>query len=192
MFALAAPVFMKLGWESMGRLIYAIYRNFCHQFAFRSWFLFGQQAYYPLSSTQGLVTYEQMFHRSADDLLAARAILGSEQAGYKIAICQRDLAMYGMLLIFGIIFSTARGRLKRIPLWIWLVMGVLPLALDGFTQLVSIDIHWLPSWTGRESTPLLRTLSGGLFGLLSAWYIFPSLEASDWVASFKKENRTTR
>jgi hypothetical protein len=28
----------------------------------------------------------------------------------------------------------------------------------------------------RESTPLLRTLTGGLFGWMTAWYLFPMLE----------------
>jgi len=30
----------------------------------------------------------------------------------------------------------------------------------------------------RESTPLLRTITGSLFGLTTGWYLFPLLEES--------------
>ncbi len=183
--SIAAPVFLELGWVDAGRTLYNFYRNFCHQFAFRSWFLFGEQAYYPKYSLNGLLTYEEMFALSPDDLLAARALAGNETAGYKIAMCQRDFAMYATLLVFGVIFSFSRNRIKRIPLWIWLLLGVLPLALDGITQLISAGFDGLV-WMGmRESTPLLRTITGGLFGLCSAWYIYPSIENSEWVTKCK-------
>src|SRR5512141_2584256 len=44
---LAAPVLMHLGLTGPGQLIYTIYSPFCHQFPFRSWFFFGEQAAYP-------------------------------------------------------------------------------------------------------------------------------------------------
>ena len=35
----------------------------------------------------------------------------------------------------------------------------------------------LPAWVPmRESTPFLRTLTGGLFGWMTAWYLFPMIE----------------
>src|SRR5512135_2582317 len=43
-----APTLMKLNQQSPARLLYAIYSPLCHQFAFRSFFLFGEQPYYPL------------------------------------------------------------------------------------------------------------------------------------------------
>src|SRR5512143_2511151 len=43
-----APTLMKLNEQGLGRLIYTIYSPLCHQFAFRSFFLFGEQPYYPL------------------------------------------------------------------------------------------------------------------------------------------------
>ncbi|MCA2002823.1 MAG: glutaredoxin family protein, partial [Chloroflexi bacterium] len=44
-----APTLMKLGAELPARAIYRIYSPLCHQFGFRSFFLFGEQAFYPLA-----------------------------------------------------------------------------------------------------------------------------------------------
>jgi uncharacterized membrane protein len=185
LFSIAAPVFMKIGWSQAGRQVYHVYSNFCHQFAFRSWFLFGEQAYYQKTSVNETFSYQQVFGVPADDLFAARSIIGNEITGYKMAICQRDFAMYSMLLAAGMIFSFQKRKTKRIPLWIWLLFGVLPLALDGITQLNSTYFRWISWLAVRESTPLLRTVTGGLFGFFSGWYIFTSVERTAWVRQFK-------
>jgi len=52
-----------------------------------------------------------------------------------------------------------------------------PIALDGFSQLPGL-IPGLPDIINRESTPFLRTLTGALFGLMTAWYLFPLIEVS--------------
>ena len=60
--------------------------------------------------------------------------------------------------------------------------GVFPIALDGFSQLFSqYPYNSLPLFSllpYRESTPLLRTLTGGLFGLANAWLAYPYFEES--------------
>ena len=38
-----APVLMKAGLEVPAKVLYTAYKPMCHQFAFRSWFLFGEQ-----------------------------------------------------------------------------------------------------------------------------------------------------
>jgi uncharacterized membrane protein len=43
----AAPALMAAGAQSPARLLYTLYSPFCHQFAFRSVFLFGEQTMYP-------------------------------------------------------------------------------------------------------------------------------------------------
>ncbi|MCK6583090.1 MAG: hypothetical protein L6Q49_08325, partial [Anaerolineales bacterium] len=43
-----APTLMKLGAEGAGQVIYRVYKPLCHQFGFRSFFLFGEQPFYPL------------------------------------------------------------------------------------------------------------------------------------------------
>ena len=174
---LAAPVAMKSGWENTAKTIYLFYRQFCHQFAFRSWFLFGKQAYYPKETFGNLFSYEEVFHMSAGNLQAARKIIGSETAGYKMAICQRDFSMYTALLLSGIIYAFTGSKLKRIPLWIWFLAGVLPVGLDGISQLTSTGLQIPGLNIMRESTPLLRSITGGLFGLFTGWYIYPILSS---------------
>lgn len=44
-----APTLMKLGATGPARVIYTLYSPFCHQFAFRSFFLWGEQGFYPRS-----------------------------------------------------------------------------------------------------------------------------------------------
>src|SRR4030066_288071 len=43
----AAPVLMQAGATGPANLLYTLYSPFCHQLAFRSWFLFGERPAYP-------------------------------------------------------------------------------------------------------------------------------------------------
>ncbi len=173
----AAPALMKAGAVGPARLIYTMYSPLCHQLAFRSWFLFGPQPAYPraLAGTR-LPSFEEMTGIPADDFWSARAFVGDERLGYKVALCERDVAIYGGMLLGGLVFALLRRRMRPLPLWAWFLVGILPMALDGGTQLISM-------WPGyplgpRESTPFLRTLTGGLFGVANAWLAFPYLEES--------------
>jgi uncharacterized membrane protein len=55
---------------------------------------------------------------------------------------------------------------------------VVPIGLDGFTQLFSqIPSAFIQSILPyRESTPFLRVLTGFLFGFTTAWFMFPLIE----------------
>ncbi|HVN55358.1 MAG TPA: DUF2085 domain-containing protein [Anaerolineaceae bacterium] len=176
-----APVLMKIDAVTPARVIYTIYSPLCHQFAFRSFFLFGEQAAYPRAAANVPgITYEQVTGYNALDVLKARNFIGNEQLGYKIAICERDIAIYLSILLFGIIFSLSKNRWKSLPWYIWILFGILPIAVDGFSQLPSlmtlpVSLNWLPM---RESTPLLRVLTGSLFGLTTAWFGLPYIEES--------------
>jgi len=173
---LLAPLFMHNGLEMPARIIYLSYSHFCHQFAYRSWFLFGEQSYYPLeeASIAGKMTYEEAFKADSTDEELSRKIIGSEKLGYKMAFCQRDFAMYSALFIFGGIFTAAGRKIKRAPFILWLGIGVIPLGLDGVIQLAGNVFGFFPyQW---ESIPFLRTLTGSLFGFMSGWFLFPSIE----------------
>jgi len=177
-----APVFMKINASLPARIIYTIYKPLCHQFAFRSWFLFGSQPYYPraLANVPVAVTYEQLTGDSTDDPLKAREFIGNPTAGYKVAFCERDVAIYGSILLLGLVFS-ATGKKLRKPSWFifaWILIGMVPMGIDGVSQLPSLlQPSQLASWVPyRESTPFLRTLTGLLFGITTAWFIFPVIE----------------
>ncbi|NPV76736.1 MAG: DUF2085 domain-containing protein [Anaerolineae bacterium] len=173
-----APVLMKLALPGPAKAIYTLYSPLCHQLAFRSFFLFGEQFYYPrvLANLSGLISYEKITGQEVINLLAARSFIGNETMGYKVALCQRDVAIYGAILIFGLIFVLARRRIKSLPWYLWIVFGLVPIGIDGFSQLPGLLQNHLPDWIViRESTPLLRLLTGSMFGFATAWYVYPIL-----------------
>jgi uncharacterized membrane protein len=176
-----APVLMKAGADGAASVIYKIYSVLCHQLAFRSWFLFGEQPAYPraLAQVSGWITYEQATGFDSLNLSQARAFLGNAMLGFKIAICERDVAIYGSILLFGLVFSATGRKMRSLPWYVWLIVGIVPIAIDGFSQLPSLTTYsflaWLPM---RESTPLLRTITGGLFGFTTAWFGYPYVEES--------------
>jgi len=174
-----APVLMKAGAERPARWIYTAYSPVCHQLAFRSWFLFGEQpAYRRALAGTTLASYGDATGLSEGDLLAARQFIGNGRLGYKVAFCERDVAIYGGILLGGLAFALVRGRVKPLSIWVWFFVGVLPMAIDGGSQLIS-GTPLLPAGLGpRESTPLLRTMTGLLFGVLSVWLAYPYLEQS--------------
>ena len=177
-----APVFMRLGWETPASAIYRVYSSMCHQFAFRSWFLFGEQPAYPRSAADvaGLIPYGQATGLDENDLWSAREFRGSAVLGYKVALCQRDIGIYAGILLFGLIYTITRHRIKSLPWYLWVIIGILPIGIDGVSQLISqppfSDVLRLSFITYRESTPFLRTLTGLLFGITTAWFGFPVTE----------------
>jgi uncharacterized membrane protein len=173
-----APILMKVGADAPAGVIYKAYGFVCHQLAFRSWFLFGEQAVYPRAEAglKGLLSFQQATGIDGKDLLAARAFIGNTQLGYKVALCERDVAIYGGILLFGILFALSNRKIKPIHWTIWIIFGILPIAIDGFSQLISQPpMSFIPF---RESTPFLRTLTGFLFGFLTAWFGYPYVEQS--------------
>jgi uncharacterized membrane protein len=173
-----APVLMKAGVVAPAKVIYKAYSYVCHQFAFRSFFLFGEQVAYPRAEAgvAGLIPFQQATGIDGADLLAARAFIGNNQIGYKVALCERDVAIYGGILLFGLAFGLLRSKLKGIHWLVWILVGIIPIGLDGFSQLISQPPLGLIPF--RESTPLLRVLTGFLFGFMTAWFGYPYVEES--------------
>jgi uncharacterized membrane protein len=170
-----APVLLRAGFETPANVIYRIYGPLCHQYSFRSWFLFGEQAFYPLEHAGlDVLSYEEVTGNGTWEWRQARAFTGNERTGYKVALCQRDVAIYGGILLAGLFFALVRKRLRPLPIWIWFVLGILPMGLDGGSQLLaSLPLFAIPV---RESIPLLRTITGGLFGVLNVWLAYPYVE----------------
>jgi uncharacterized membrane protein len=195
-----APMLMQVGLERPARLIYTVYSPMCHQMASRSFFLFGEQYAYPraIAATE-LVPFEAYMSSlpefagiSADPadwpdfLFAARRFLGNSEMGYKMALCERDIGIWGFFFLGGLVYAFARrfGRVRPMPILLFILIGLLPIALDGFSQLFSqfavATGGGLDSLEAifplRESTPFLRTLTGALFGFSLVWLTFPRIE----------------
>lgn len=86
---------------------------------------------------------------------------------YQLALCARNLAIYSALLSGSLAFHTVRQWLPPLAWYLWLVTLV-PMAVDGGTQLVGL----------RESTWELRTVTGALVGLGVCWFLLPRIEAA--------------
>lgn len=199
-----APALMNAGLRGPGEVIYTLYSPFCHQFAFRSFFLFGEQSVYPRSITgTELTSFEdiaiqsdefiEIFARLAGirpeqvtrDALdpfspalqfAAREFRGDEQLGYKVTLCERDIAIYSAILVGALIYRRVRRRLRPVPILIYIILGLGPIGLDGFSQLLGYPPFNL--WPARETLPVFRVVTGAIFGLMNVWLGFPYLELS--------------
>jgi len=178
-----APALKKVGANGAAEVIYKVYSPLCHQWAFRSFFLFGEQAYYPHAAANmpSVTTFEAATGISDQNdpaRLGARQFEGSPALGFKVALCERDVAIWGSMLLFGLIYAVTGRRIPSLPWWAWILIGIFPIGLDGFSQLLSQfsfpALHAVLPY--RESTPFLRTLTGFLFGFTTAWYGFPVIE----------------
>ncbi len=111
-------------------------------------------------------------HEPADLLFRAYQLVCHQQPersffllGYPMAFCQRDVATYGSLALAGLLFARFRGTISPLP-WRWYLLSLVPMGIDGLTQLFGL----------RESCWELRLLTGGLFGITTAWLAYPYLD----------------
>ena len=190
-----APAAMRLGWTGAGEVVYRVYSTQCHQMAQRSFFLFGPKAMYNIDELPVDLSGD-----AAADTLALRRFTGNETLGWKVAWSDRMVAIYGSLWLASLAYwlFSRRRPLKPLPLWVFALL-VVPMALDGFTHLVS-DVNgltagfryhnaWLADLTGNtlparfyvgdalgSFNSWLRLLSGLLFGVGVAWLVLPWID----------------
>src|SRR5436305_7654397 len=82
--------------------------------------------------------------------------------GHQLGLCARNLSIYSSMFLGSLIFTLSKKRLPGVPWWLWVLM-ILPMSWDGTTQMFG--------W--RESTWIVRTVTGTLFGLGSVWFVLP-------------------
>ncbi len=188
-----SPVFMHLGWSGLAKIIYFIYSWLCHQLPERSFFFFGSKLTYSLAEVQRA-------WQTTTNPAILRQFIGNPAIGWKLAWSDRMVSMFTSLWLFGWVWWPIRRRLKRLPWW-GLLLFLLPMAVDGFSHLVSdlvgigqgfrdanlwlvvITKHiFLPSFYSGDTwgsfNSLMRLLSGILFGLGVVWYTYPYLDAA--------------
>jgi uncharacterized membrane protein len=159
---IAAPILAMRGQDRAAGWIYAAYRLTCHQLPHHSWFLGGARWQYTWSEVQpatglALDAASLAFHHPIRDSVL----------GYQLAFCQRDLAIWSALFFTSLLLLTLRKRRRISALRLrWYLLALVPMAVDGLSQLVGL----------RESTPLLRSITGAIFGAATAWLVVPLLE----------------
>ena len=183
-----APVLMHLGsgggcepCRTAGRLIYIGYSITCHQLPERSYFLFGPLRTYTVNDLEARGAVPVGLN------ILQRTMLrfpGAPEVGYKVALCERDLAIFGSLLLGGLAFGVARSSLRRrgrevprLPIWAY-VAAVLPMLIDGGTQIFGL----------RESNWILRSVTGVVFGLATVWLAYPYVQEA--MEDVSRTNRT--
>ena len=148
-----APVLLRQGRPELANMIYSAYHVTCHEWPFRAYFLFGPQATYSMAELE------------ARGVNAVFDFRGSAELGYKVAFCERNVAIYAAALLAGLLYARLGRRLPTLSFSGYLLL-LAPMAFDGFSQ--------LGGW--RESTWELRTLTGVLFGAGSIWLLYPRLD----------------
>jgi len=177
---LLAPVLMHLGAERPAMVIYIIYRPLCNQLPQRSWFLFGPQFTYTLQE------FEAWLGSDAIPDPLTWIFVGNEAMGYEVALCQRCVATHGAILLFGLLYVLGRRRVRPLPWWAYVGLGLVPMALDGGYQALSYTLPRLSQYfpvlvpdfhiSPHETTPLMRAITGALFGLATVWLAYPLIQ----------------
>jgi uncharacterized membrane protein len=118
-----------------------------------------------LGGEQPVYTAEELAARGVEIAPFSRDI-GNEAVGYKVAFCQRDVAIYASILLGGLVYGLIRRRWSewKMPFRYYLLFLV-PMAIDGLLQLFGF----------HESNWILRTLTGAIFGLGSVLFAYPYL-----------------
>ena len=190
-FPFTAPMFMRLGWTGIAKVIYTFYSLQCHQLPQRSFFLFGPKAMYSLNEIQAA-------WQGSTNPMVLRQFIGNPEMGWKVAWSDRMVYMYTSTLIFGLIWWPLRRRLKKIPWW-GLVLSLLPMFIDGGTHFLS-DLAglgqgfrytnvWLANLTNNafpasfyvgnaigSFNSWMRLITGLFFGIGVVWFGFPYLD----------------
>ena len=150
-----APVLMQTGYLRAANLLYTAFKPLCHQLPERSFFLFGQQLVY---------SYSELSRFLGGAEVPARYI-GAPVLGFKIAVCERDVAINLTMFLFGVVFIMLRRWFKPLPVKAFVAM-IIPMAIDGTGQLIGL---WTSTWWSRLGT-------GFLFGLACVWLTYPYVE----------------
>lgn len=183
-----APVFMYLGWTSIGKAVYFIYSFFCHQLPERSFFWFGEKTMYSLSEIQAA-------WQNTTNPMILRQFIGNETLGWKVAWSDRMISFYTSIWLFAMLWYPLRRKIKLISWWGFALL-LLPLVLDGGTHALS-DLagiglgfrdtnEWLRALTNSmlpttfyagdalgSFNSLMRFITGLLAGLAIVWFAFP-------------------
>jgi uncharacterized membrane protein len=89
--------------------------------------------------------------------------------GNQLAVCQRCAAIY-IAFLAGTIAYPFIMKKDRMLDRMWLIIAIIPLAIDGFGQLIGF-------W---ESDPLKRVLTGSIVGAVGPFYVIPGTIGTVW------------
>lgn len=175
-----APLLMEVGASGPAMALYTAYSLFCHQLPERSLFFFGPNVMYSLQ--------EIGKYWSTDNAIVLRQFVGNEQLGWKMAWSDRMISVYGGVWLGGLVWAlfAARGRAPRLSLLVWMLIGVMPLALDGTSHMVNDLVAGTTGLGYRDTNSWLALLTGNT--LPAAFYYGDGLGSFNswarWITGF--------
>ncbi|MEW6328864.1 MAG: DUF2085 domain-containing protein [Candidatus Micrarchaeota archaeon] len=103
--------------------------------------------------------------------------------GYKMAVCARCAGIYFAMLVGLFVYPIfKRVDDAETPNFWYLLLAVVPIGIDGGTQILAdyapLLAGWgiaLPGFLLRHSTNEIRVITGALVGLVMPFYILPML-----------------
>src|SRR3989338_3829457 len=170
------PIFAHLNLYNEASFFYNFYVPTCHQWIYRSMCVFdnysigdcieqGEENNSNIFTeyTNDGIGYNCTFYYSRNQIARMRAekVERDGSVGYKFPNDARNMGIWLSMLIGGI--YVLRRDPKVFPAGIWFILAIVPLGIDGITQMLEL----------RESTNLIRFSTGLIAGLGMAFYIYP-------------------
>jgi len=169
-FAFLAPFAYLNGFENLGGAIHKVYSRFCHQRVERSLFIFGEKPFYTLEELKRNNYLPKTPDSQYSDIWPeyyGHEYVGNDEIGYKVAICIRDVALYGGLAFGGFFFSFIKRYVcKRCGISIYLLIVLIsPMVIDGLFGSV-VELLRIESISAVYIDSIVkRIITGSMFGL---------------------------
>ncbi len=199
--SLAPPILTLYGFSGISGLLYTGDSTMCHQQVQRSFCIFKSEngtTYFGNCINTGNVSIDginpysaglwplgipsQQANMSGIDPNTGRphSVFTDSTVGYAFGQCARNSSIYLFMLIGALIFPFLnKTDSNKIPSAIWLILALIPIGVDGTTQLIGNIFGWHYYWLSflglHESTNLLRVITGGIAGLAVSFYSIPIL-----------------
>ncbi len=162
--------------DANASLMYAAFGPTCHQLTSRSNCLF-------VSSADGSYSFGDCLQSDVLSYTRENEVEQNGRLGYKLPVCARDVAIYLAMLLGALVLPFVR----RVESDVWpnkwlLVVACVPIAIDGFTQLFGL----------RESSNLLREVTGVIVGFALPFYIVPMLNSLWEIVEEKLAKKKTK
>lgn len=176
--AVTAPMFALLKIDSAAAVMYQALKPLCHQYIYRSYCIIEHnntlsfdecipkgkenESFIQTKYTNRVSSMEKFVYSRYDiGVNRAEYVERDGKKGYKFGVCARDLFQYIGLLAAALIYLPLRKKVKSMPSALYIVIAILPLAIDGTGQLIGL-------WEGLNS---MRAITGFIAGTVLGYYI---------------------
>lgn len=190
-----APILMLMNQPHLAQPLYKLYSYLCHQRVERSSFINDEYPFWRYYSVEELKSLgylpeqNEFIPKPFAEIFYGYPYWGNEDLGYKLAVCNRDVAIYGTLTILITmlwLLYKINGyyiKISNLQLIILVILLTLPMAVDGFTQIylevtnTSLNDPFIRAYM---DSALKRYITGSLFGVavsLTFFYLLKDIDS---------------